>query len=92
MGTQKVQAKTTITNRLGMHARPATAFVQIANTFQSDIQVSKETQKADAKSVMQVMMLAVTCGTEIKITAEGDDADQAIDALVDLVNRGFDEE
>ncbi len=92
MGTQKVQAKTIINNRLGMHARPATAFVQIANTFQSDIQVYRDAQKADAKSVMQVMMLAATCGSEIKITAEGDDANEAVDALVDLINRGFDEE
>ena len=82
----------TIINRLGLHARPAMTFVDIASTFESDIQIAKGSQKVDGKSIMQLMMLAATQGTELVITADGPDADDAIAALKDLVDRKFDEE
>ncbi|MBX3367054.1 MAG: HPr family phosphocarrier protein [Phycisphaeraceae bacterium] len=82
----------TIVNRLGLHARPAMAFVDLASTFNSSITVRREDTEVDGKSIMQMMMLAATQGTTLDVTAEGDDADKALDALNDLVARGFDEE
>ena len=87
-----VKALVTIQNRLGLHARPAMTFVEVASAYASDIKVRREGQVVDGKSIMQMMLLAATQGTELEITALGDDASEAIDALVDLVNRGFDED
>ncbi|MBI1337453.1 MAG: HPr family phosphocarrier protein [Phycisphaera sp.] len=81
-----------IQNKLGLHARPAMAFVDVANTFSSDIRVVKGTQSVDGKSIMQMMMLAAVTGTELRIEAEGDDAQAAVTALRELVDRKFDEE
>lgn len=82
----------TIINKLGMHARPAMSFVDTASSFKSDIQVVKDGQIVDGKSIMQLMMLAATAGTRLKIKAEGPDAEQAIIALVKLIESKFDEE
>ncbi len=82
----------TIQNQLGLHARPAMAFVDLANRFASDISVSKGSQTVDGKSIMQMMMLAATKGTKLEIHAQGNDAEQATSELVELVNRKFDEE
>lgn len=87
-----MQASVKIKNRLGMHARPAMAFVDTANRFASDIRLKKGDQIVDGKSIMQLMMLAAAQGTELEITAEGEDASEAIDALRDLIDRHFDEE
>ncbi len=87
-----VEAEVTIINRLGMHARPAMAFVDIANGFSSEIRIRKGSQVVDGKSIMQVMMLAATKGTTLTIEAEGDDAQDAAKALSALVERKFDEE
>ncbi|HEX7009602.1 MAG TPA: HPr family phosphocarrier protein [Phycisphaeraceae bacterium] len=81
-----------ILNRLGLHARPAMSFVDTANTFVSDIRVHKGSQMVDGKSIMQLMMLAATQGTELQITAQGPDAQSAITALRGLIERKFDEE
>jgi phosphocarrier protein HPr len=86
------QARVTISNRLGLHARPAMAFVDIANKFASEVRVQKGDQTVDGKSIMQMMMLAATQGTELVISAEGADAPAALQALCQLVNRKFDEE
>ena len=86
------KARVSIRNRLGLHARPAMAFVDAANAFESDIKVHKGAQVVDGKSIMQIMMLAATQGTELDIHAAGADADDAVKALCDLVNRGFDED
>ncbi len=88
----RLSVRVTISNRLGLHARPAMAFVDTANGFQSDIQVCKGAQKVDGKSIMQMMMLGATRGTELEVVADGPDAAEAIAALQDLVNRQFDEE
>ena len=84
----------TVSNKLGLHARPATLFVETALNKSSDITVRRcdQDQTVDAKSVMQMMMLAATQGTKIEITATGCDADDAIGGLVDLVKSGFRED
>lgn len=82
----------TIVNRLGLHARPAMAFVDLASTFKASVTVRREDTEVDGKSIMQMMMLAATQGTTLEVTAEGDDADKALEALNELVARGFDEE
>ena len=82
----------TITNLLGLHARPAMAFVDAASGFSSEIRIAKGDQTVDGKSIMQLMMLAATQGTQLEITANGPDADAAINSLRDLVDRKFDEE
>ena len=87
-----VEAAVTIQNRLGLHARPAMSFVDAAAAFNADIKVRKGDQVVDGKSIMQLMMLAATQGTELVITAAGDDADQAINTLQKLVDSKFEEE
>ena len=89
--TQSAKAIVTIRNRLGLHARPAMSFVDTANAFSSEIRVSKGSQSVDGKSIMQMMMLAATEGTELQLEAEGDDAELALAALRELVDRKFDE-
>jgi phosphocarrier protein HPr len=84
-------AKVKIQNRLGLHARPAMSFVDKANEFQSVVLVRKGDFEVDGKSIMHMMMLAATMGTELDVVVEGPDATQALAALVDLVNRKFDE-
>ena len=82
----------TIQNRLGMHARPAMLFAEIAGKFSAEITVGHaEADAVDAKSIMQLMMLAATQGTDLVIIANGDDADKAIDELSTLVRDGFNE-
>jgi|TARA_B100000959_G_scaffold248614_1_gene275674 phosphocarrier protein len=81
-----------IINRLGMHARPAMLFAEIAGKFSATITVGhSESDQVDAKSIMQLMMLAATEGTALTINVDGDDADNAIEELVALVNSGFNE-
>jgi phosphocarrier protein HPr len=82
----------TIQNKLGLHARPAMQFVDIANQYQAGIKVCKGDQSVDGKSIMQMMMLAATAGTVLKIVAEGNDAPQALDALEGLIKGRFGEE
>ncbi|MCA9299509.1 MAG: HPr family phosphocarrier protein [Phycisphaerales bacterium] len=82
----------TISNRLGLHARPAMSFVDTANSFSAEIKVAKGAQVVNGKSIMELMMLAATCGTSLDITAAGDDACDAVEALKALVDRGFDED
>ncbi len=87
--------KVKIRNRLGMHARPAMVFVEAASDFGCEVLVSRADtpeEKVDGKSIMQVMMLAATQGTELVIEASGGDAKQACDCLSRLIDRGFDEE
>ena len=87
-----VKAQVTIQNRLGLHARPAMSFVDTASGFRSSVKVTKGKQVVDGKSIMQLMMLAATRGTELAIEAEGPDAEDAIGALLALVESGFDED
>ena len=83
-----------ISNKLGLHARPAMQFVDLANQFQSNITVrsfGEEPGEADGKSVMQMIILAATEGTPMRIEADGDDAEQAVDKLAELINDKFGE-
>ncbi len=81
-----------IKNADGLHMRPAMQFVDAASKYTCDIKVSNDDTSVDAKSIMQMTMLAATCGTKLKIVAEGPDAREAIEALRDLVERKlFDE-
>ena len=82
----------TIINKLGLHARPAMQFVDVANQFQSAVKVWKGDQCVDGKSIMQMMMLAATMGTALKIVAEGADAEPALNALEQLIQFRFGEE
>lgn len=81
----------TIINKLGLHARAASKFVTVANGYSAEIHVSKDAQRVNAKSIMGVMMLAASQGTGIRVEAEGEDAEAAIDALEELVNNRFGE-
>ena len=81
-----------IQNKLGLHARPAMQFVDVANQFQSGIKVWKGDQVVDGKSIMQMMMLAATAGTPLKIVADGEDAEKALTALENLIKGRFGEE
>ncbi len=74
-----------IKNADGLHMRPAMQFVDIANHFKSDITVSNNETDVDGKSIMQMSMLAATCGTKLKIRAEGSDAQKVIGVLRELV-------
>jgi len=81
-----------IKNAEGLHMRPAMKFVDVANRFESEINVSNVETSVDGKSIMQISMLAATCGTKLKVTAKGPDAQKAIDALKKLVEeQHFDE-
>lgn len=86
------RAIVTIVNRLGLHARPAMVFVDAANLFQSVVKVKRDDQEVDGKSIMMMMLLAATQGTQLELIAEGEDAEAAIARLTALVAAGFDEE
>lgn len=91
MGSESASTLVLISNPLGLHARPAMSFVDTANGFDSEIHVHKGSQVVDGKSIMQMMMLAATEGTELRVVAEGADAEAAVAALQALVDRQFDE-
>ena len=82
----------TITNKLGIHARPAAMFVKIANRFACDIFVEKDGEKINGKSIMGLMMLAAGPGSKVTLHVKGADAIAAITELEALVRRKFDEE
>ncbi len=87
-----VQRDVTICNKQGLHARPVMQFVDTASRFSCDVKVEKNTTVVDGKSPMEMMLLEATKGTQLRITACGSDAPEAVDALVGLVERGFGEE
>jgi phosphocarrier protein len=81
----------TVTNQVGLYARPATFFIQKANEFRSTIMVEKEERKVNAKSLLGVLSLGITKGSLVRISAEGPDEQEAVDALCDLVDANFGE-
>jgi len=87
-----METRLIITNKVGLHARPAALLVQTAAQFQSKIQVQLGERVVNAKSILSVMKLGATVGSTIVVRAEGEDAEQALAALRDLVYRKFDEE
>ncbi len=82
----------TVVNQLGLHARAAARFVQVATRFQSQIRVGHGARIMDGKSIMGILLLAAARGTEITLMATGPDEQAAVDALVGLVESGFGEE
>ena len=89
---QKCSKELTILNALGMHARPSARFVKISNRYKSDIWVEKDGEQVNGKSIMGLMMLAAGQGSKLRVTAEGPDAEKAIEDLEHLVQARFDEE
>jgi phosphocarrier protein NPr len=87
-----IKTNTLIINKLGLHARAASKLVTTASSFASQIRIGREAQMADAKSIMAVMMLAACKGTELCLEVDGHDQDQACEAVLELINRRFDEE
>lgn len=92
--SKSASAVVTIANKLGLHARPATLFAEVASSVEADIKVRRcdAGDPVDGKSIMQMMMLAATRGTKLEITASGADAPEAVETLVKLVESGFREE
>ena len=87
-----ITKKITVLNKLGIHARPAAQFVRVASRFQADVTVEKDDERVDGKSIMGLMMLAVGCGAEISVTADGADEAQAIAAIEELIVGKFGED
>jgi phosphocarrier protein HPr len=82
----------TIINKLGLHARASSKLVTIANQYQSKVTIEKDGQTANAKSLMTVMMLSASLGSNVTITADGDDEVAALEALITLIQNKFGEE
>ena len=81
-----------IVNERGLHARAATKLVQLASRFECEVDLEKEGQRANAKSVMGVLLLCGAKGTSVSVIADGDDAQQAVDAIGGLIASRFGEE
>ena len=84
-----IQREVTITNSSGLHARPATFFIQKANTYRSSVWVVKDDRKVSAKSLLGVLSIGIAKGMTITLAADGEDEKEAIDGLVELIQTGF---
>ncbi len=82
----------TVSNKLGIHARPAAQFVKIASKYDCEVRVEKDGEEVDGKSIMGLMMLAAGHGSQLLISASGNQAEDALNELIDLVQRKFEEE
>jgi phosphocarrier protein HPr len=87
-----ISAEVTIQNKLGLHARAASRLVNCASGFAADIEIVRGTRSVNAKSIMGVLTLAAAIGTDLILEADGPDAQQALDALIDLFNDRFGED
>jgi phosphocarrier protein len=87
-----VEQTITIQNRAGIHARPSAMLVQTAKDFQSNIYLEKGNDRINGKSIMGILTLGASFGTELKVIAEGEDEQAALEAMVNLFNRKFEEE
>jgi len=86
-----ISRSVTIQNNVGLHARPATFFIQKANSYRSSIWVEKEDKRINAKSLLGVLSLGIVKGMTITLIADGGDESEAIEGLVELINGGFNE-
>jgi phosphocarrier protein HPr len=86
-----IERDATIVNSLGMHARPAAQVVRLASTFRSLVELEHNGEVVNGKSIMGVMTLAAECGASVRVRADGEDADAAVVALVELIAKGFGE-
>ena len=84
-----VSKEIVVQNQVGLHARPATFFIQKANEFSSSIWITKDERKANAKSLLGVLSLGITRGTAVTLTADGSDEEAAIEGLANLVESNF---
>lgn len=84
-----VTKEVVVQNQVGLHARPATFFIQKANEYKSSIWIEKEERKVNAKSLLGVLSLGITRGTEIIISAEGPDEGEAVQNLIELISSQF---
>ena len=84
-----ITCNVTINNHVGLHARPATFFIQKANSYKCSIWVEKDDRRVNAKSLLGVLSLGIVGGTSIRIIADGSDEQQAVEGLVALVESGF---
>ena len=89
---RKITKEVTIVNRLGLHARPAAMFVKTSSKHKADIYVEKDGEMVNGKSIMGLMMLAAGQGSKLVVTAQGPDAERALQDIETLVQRRFDEE
>lgn len=87
-----IQEKVIIINKLGLHARAAAKFVATSSRFASSVKVARADKVIDGKSIMAVMMLAASKGTELELIIEGDDEQEALQAMKELINNYFDED
>lgn len=87
-----LETEITIINKLGLHARAAAKLVKLVSGFDSHVEIGRPDNMVNAKSIMGVMMLAASRGSELKITAEGEDEQEAMTAVIDLINDRFEEE
>ncbi len=85
------QIAVTVTNKLGLHARPSSLLVRAATKFRSEFFIEKDGMKVNGKSIMGVMMLAAECGSKLDLIADGIDEDYLLEELVELINSGFGE-
>ena len=83
--------RATLTNQVGLHARPATFFIQKANEYKSSVWLEREERKVNAKSLLGVLSLGVVKGGEITIIADGEDEEEAVAALIHLIETNFGE-
>lgn len=86
-----MEGQAIITNKTGLHARPAANFVKTASKYKCDIRIEKGSNRVNAKSIIGVMSLGASQGTEVKIIAEGEDEKQALDALIELIENSLGE-
>ena len=89
--TARIERMAEIVNPLGFHARPAAEFVRLAGSFKCDLWLEKDGVEVNAKSIMGVLMLAAEKGSQLVIRGAGEDAEDALAALADLIARGFEE-
>ncbi|MDM8548267.1 HPr family phosphocarrier protein [Candidatus Venteria ishoeyi] len=87
-----LQKELTIVNKLGLHARAAAKLVRSASAFASQIQIRRDNQTVNAKSIMGVMLLAAAKGTRIELQINGDDSQEALQVLSELIQSGFGED
>ena len=83
------QRDVAITNNIGLHARPATFFIQKANSFKSSIWVEKDDRKVNAKSLLGVLSMGIAKGMTVTLIADGQDEESAINGLIELIQTGF---
>lgn len=81
-----------IQNELGLHARAATKFVQLASKYPCDVTIAKDGNEVNGKSIMGVLTLAATCGSTVKVSCEGTDAQEAMQAIEQLIDAKFNED